>query len=913
MAKSAFFFFFFAAKHRKTEARGTESGLNEVETDHIPGQKKISSLNQAASPSNGGSSAEASTSRSSDEFQDHNIKQSGDRSYSDVLPISSELSSREKGDFLQEFGEQVEQDKRIGSLDQDTGEGKHELGDGSSHHHRARSFSDDLRSSMELTCNETEDSSPEFHSCFSRDKDVHTFDPCIRMDTKEDDNCKVEQDKGINFRDKVSTTEDKHRENGVSPKFGLYGEEEEIVNLSLQNCASVERKVAGNADYCRESSSFPLRHYGEHEKPTTIIDANQEIGKSFKDHRAEGFKAEDNLGKSKTGSVYAAENSVSLDNQHLEKNITASRDFDCGSSVDSFDKLPLDSPSSVFGMKQTDFSKSSMPRNYYSYDGSVSSFDGYEDQIPGQFSKPPRRRFKHSNELHRHEESRTKDFQTNKSDTHHQAIRESTRTHGMLSSESEIRQEARKLLLDENSRYGMKHRQSKLDGLPEYRSYGHPGAGRSRGDKEDHAAGVSFIPRYSGGQRNGTPLNYQHHVFQPYSDSFSPDMPSYAEPDREQLLRMVHELTEELNRTQISKTRYFTGDELHAPLNYNHLAPAEEIYADMRFPRYPGPGLPPLHHKVSRISSSGEAADYRHQVNCSCLHGCPHDWHCSGGQVPSPMMCHNRAHCAGHHSGHVCYKGFYSASTSPQHYKSSRLSLYGRETKSDEQNLQDTDMKRHVRERVYSSKRHLMPVAGGIPIVACYHCSELLQLPADFLLFGRRYHRLKCNSCGKVMKFSLESGTHLTPKIHSPIAPPPSMVEDCDDQMHWGAASRASKHPHAEPLSCSDDYGMSFDRSCSTEASEPSPMMMPSSFRPPKSGETSASASGNSSSFQPLEDRRMKSVMGESLENIRSEGPSLKISKWGKSSSEIEELPSTSVSPLHRLMGYLSPSEVMDP
>lgn len=898
---------FLAAKHRKIETRGTESGFNEVKTDHT----------EAASPSKGGSSAEASTSRSSDEIQDHNIKQPGDRSYSDELPISSELSGHENGDYLQEFGEQVEQEKHIGSLDQDTGgEGKHELSDGSIRRHRARSFSDDLRSSMELTCNETEDSSPEFHSCMSRDKDVLTFDPCIRMDTKEDNDCKKEQDKGINLQ--VSTkTEDKHRENGVSPKFGLYGEEGKNVNLLPQNCASVERKVAESADYCRQSSSFSLPDYAEHEKPTTITEANQEIGKSFKDHRADdGFKAEDNLGKSKTGSVYAAENSVSLDNQHLEKNITPSRDFDCGSSVDSFDKLPLDSPSSVFGMKHTDFSKSSMPGNYYAYEGSVSSFDGYEDQIPGQYPKPPRRRFKHSNGLHRHEESRNKDFLTNKSDTRHQAIRESPWTHGMQSSESEIR---KSLLLDENNRYGMKHRQNKLDDLPEYRSYGHPSAGRSRGDKEDHAAGISLIPRYSGGQRNGTPLNYQHRVFQPYSDSLSPDMPSYAEPDREQLLRMVHELTEELNRTQISKSRYITGDEIHAPLNYSHLAPAEEICADMHFSRYPGTGLPPLHRKVSRMSYSGETADYRHQVDCSCLHGCPHDWHCSGGQVASPTMCqcHNRAHCAGHHSGHVCYKGFYSASTSPQHYRSSRLSLYGRETKSDEQNLQDTDMKRHVRERVYSSKRHLMPVAGGIPIVACYHCSELLQLPADFLLFGRRYHRLKCNSCGKIMKFSLESGTHLRPKIHASVAPPPSMVEDCDDQRHLGAASHASKHPHAEAFSCSDDYGMSLDRSCSTEG-EPSPMMMPSSRPPLQSGKTSSS--GNGSSFQPLEDRKMKSIMGESRETIRknskekfrSEVPSLKISKWGKSSSEIEELPSTSVSPLHRLMGYLSPSEVMD-
>ncbi|KAF3561821.1 hypothetical protein DY000_02019742 [Brassica cretica] len=63
------------------------------------------------------------------------------------------------------------------------------------------------------------------------------------------------------------------------------------------------------------------------------------------------------------------------------------------------------------------------------------------------------------------------------------------------------------------------------------------------------------------------------------------------------------------------------------------------------------------------------------------------------------------------------------------------------------------------------AKRHIRPTAGGAPFVSCYKCSESLQLPVDFLIFKRKYHLLRCGRCTAVLRFSLQSRTHLVPAV----------------------------------------------------------------------------------------------------------------------------------------------------
>ncbi|KAJ4911629.1 Uncharacterized protein Rs2_06250 [Raphanus sativus] len=52
-----------------------------------------------------------------------------------------------------------------------------------------------------------------------------------------------------------------------------------------------------------------------------------------------------------------------------------------------------------------------------------------------------------------------------------------------------------------------------------------------------------------------------------------------------------------------------------------------------------------------------------------------------------------------------------------------------------------------ARRRKPVAKRHIRPTAGGAPLVSCYHCSQNLQLPADYLIFKRKYHLLRWGTC----------------------------------------------------------------------------------------------------------------------------------------------------------------------
>uniref|UniRef100_A0A1J3I661 Uncharacterized protein n=1 Tax=Noccaea caerulescens TaxID=107243 RepID=A0A1J3I661_NOCCA len=72
---------------------------------------------------------------------------------------------------------------------------------------------------------------------------------------------------------------------------------------------------------------------------------------------------------------------------------------------------------------------------------------------------------------------------------------------------------------------------------------------------------------------------------------------------------------------------------------------------------------------------------------------------------------------------------------------------------------------RRLIERQRVAKRHIRPTAGGAPFVSCYRCSETLQLPVDFLIFKRKHHLLRCGTCTTVLRFSLQSRTHLIPAV----------------------------------------------------------------------------------------------------------------------------------------------------
>ncbi|KAK1265677.1 hypothetical protein QJS04_geneDACA016997 [Acorus gramineus] len=118
--------------------------------------------------------------------------------------------------------------------------------------------------------------------------------------------------------------------------------------------------------------------------------------------------------------------------------------------------------------------------------------------------------------------------------------------------------------------------------------------------------------------------------------------------------------------------------------------------------------------------------------------------------------------------------------------------------------------------------RHVRPISGGAPFVVCFKCDASLQLPMDFLLSRtRRFHRLRCGVCHNVLAFELIHGAGLVPFSGSVVPHFPSEAEDSS------SAAGADCYAEAGPLSYSEEYGMSFGKSFSTEESDGRPKAGP--------------------------------------------------------------------------------------
>ncbi|PKU61888.1 protein ENHANCED DISEASE RESISTANCE 4 [Dendrobium catenatum] len=131
------------------------------------------------------------------------------------------------------------------------------------------------------------------------------------------------------------------------------------------------------------------------------------------------------------------------------------------------------------------------------------------------------------------------------------------------------------------------------------------------------------------------------------------------------------------------------------------------------------------------------------------------------------------------------------------------------------QNLQSNDKKPQP------VKRHCRPVSGGAPFVICYRCYKLLQLPADFLVSTKRVHKLRCGSCHEVLRYFFRARTRSMPWTPAEARHPPSEEEKnkvLNDEIRIPVSNGLSG---GDPVSYSEDYGISFGQSYSYEA-EPS-------------------------------------------------------------------------------------------
>ncbi|KAF5738402.1 hypothetical protein HS088_TW13G01301 [Tripterygium wilfordii] len=587
--------------------------------------------------------------------------------------------------------------------------------------------------------------------------------------------------------------------------------------------------------------------------------------------------------------------------------------FDRVRSTDTLETTDFINPSSELSGKLIDLSKSPTTRSYHAYyDGCTSSLDGMDDQSPDHYR----------NSLERHRHPLKNSYKAPNRDVPEERPR---RNKFLANGDAEMQHQARKF---SSSLSGKMHKWNQ-DELQKPIGLGYPGGNR-RSERDEYS---SWLPSYQRGlpigfesgsssnQLHGSSSNQLHDEFHRHPSIHLHNKHEYTEQEKRKLLIMVNELQDQLNRTynlnEETEGRDFAGiaRENHMPMYYDHKAPEEQSFYNSNYPMFPGrfrqksnwsQQSQVLHHKPF----SGEATYGRHRMD-SCLCCRPSDWH-NSTQLPPFGPFHNKGGCRIHPSQSF-HPSYGSCPSSPQQHLGLEFPLRSRETKSDDQRNKDHGVKRYLREKQYSGKKHLRPIAGAAPFITCRRCLKQLQLPADFLVFGRRCHRLKCGACSEVIKFSIRNGTHLVPYSPPNLKnPPPSEVgeySDATDRRNLASASHPNESPKVGEVSYSDDY--SFSKSCSSDVD-------PASFTPmhPVPGnagdrkipiDSLKSKQESNMSFSKESRNKGKNP----VEGYMSAEPSASTSKARRISSEIEELPPRSSSPLHRLMGYSSPSEVI--
>ncbi|XLU23289.1 hypothetical protein S245_059355, partial [Arachis hypogaea] len=302
-----------------------------------------------------------------------------------------------------------------------------------------------------------------------------------------------------------------------------------------------------------------------------------------------------------------------------------------------------------------------------------------------------------------------------------------------------------------------------------------------------------------------------------------------------------------------------------------------------------------------------EATCSTHLVDHPCYHCCPQEWQCSAELPPRVLYTHEDL-CR-YHPGPSC-SSHHSLPSSPQWFMSPKIPGYDLETKSCDQIHRVAEMKNYLREKQNLNKRHYRPVAGGAPFVTCHKCFKLLQMPADFLLFKRVCHQLKCGACSEVLKFSLQNQSHIvsygapsTPGLQS------SQLDEQNEMIidnNLNSASHANNDhsSHADPVSYSDDFGHSISKSYSSEGDPVSLTLL----HPSHGNEDHKQSVFSNGNFEPITEEN----------NIASRGPS-EIAMHSSNVSGSEKLPpeiegirsQQKSSPLHQLMGYSSPSQVI--
>lgn len=422
--------------------------------------------------------------------------------------------------------------------------------------------------------------------------------------------------------------------------------------------------------------------------------------------------------------------------------------------------------------------------------------------------------------------------------------------------------------------------------------------------KRDHKfpSKVPF-PRsgYNSHYENIRPSNRMHDES---SSILSHDSHEDTDMEKVKLLRIIYKLQDQLNKTRhISQERNgnssaaYHSHELHEG-KFSH-AHEQDSRCNGRCNNH---GITwHQRHKYSRRPYSAEETSCVHDVDHFCFHSRSHV-----SADLSPRILFQRKDLYRSYRGRDC------CSSSPQRFAASKLPLYGSETHSNDQRYRATAVRKYLREKPNLAKRHQKPVAGGAPFVTCHKCLNLLQLPADFLLYKRACHKLKCGQCSEVLKFSLKNGSHVVPFSSNTTGLPSSEIH------HQSEASRGGNLPSvshvnyyhyspAKPISYYDDYELSVSQSYSSEVD---PVFLTEQFHHLHGNEYVNPNVSPSSTFKENIASRYSSTPKAPMETDESAEFSSNMSESRNLPAEKVAMPQLRSSP-HKLMGYSTPSQVI--
>ncbi|XP_021737915.1 protein ENHANCED DISEASE RESISTANCE 4-like isoform X3 [Chenopodium quinoa] len=464
------------------------------------------------------------------------------------------------------------------------------------------------------------------------------------------------------------------------------------------------------------------------------------------------------------------------------------------------------------------------------YDGSVSSFDGNDDQVPGQPVQMGERTLPTFND-----------------GAEDSPERENVISERKIYRNSRVQTQARSsstMLSDQKLKSSMVEEDGPLEenGIP-------PRNNRIRPDRDSFLPRVPYSRRscelvYETGSSSSyalrdEPLSHQMH-HHPYRGRF-PEVPVYREKE--------------------FPPKYYnseTSGEIYDRTKYQH------AYIDRRrrSESWSQSGTLP------RMPYSGEIFDGRYPY----MHRYPDDQRWSA-QLPPPAVCCHQGVCMGPTWGNR-WDPYDSYPSSPQRFVESESSCgWGHETmyQSDDHRQKDQVMRRlYLREKRQAVKRRYHPIAGGAPFLTCYFCLNVLQLPEGFLHSRRRRgkinHKLQCGACSRILKVSLENEGCIAPS------------EACVDKNVNLAASSHVNHSRRGSLNSADGRDLLSRDTFGTSGREKR-KVIPGSSRNRERMEDSDDAAPHATR--------------------------------GRESKVTWKMPARSKSPLHRLMGYSSPQDLL--